>query len=79
MDSNIIPSRCRCCSERCVAGGGRFDPSKRFDEKLGKIAKAKPRGLPNSKRTPMKIDVRLKALCIHVEKVLPIGGNPARI
>jgi hypothetical protein len=38
--------------------GGRFDPSKRFDEKLGKIAKAKPRGLPNSKGTPMKIDQR---------------------
>jgi hypothetical protein len=46
---------------------------------LGKIAKAKPRGLPNSKRTPMKIDVRLKALSIRVEKVLPISGNAARI
>ena len=69
-----------------MAGGGRFDPSKRFfdpskrfDEKLGKIAKAKPRGLPNSKRTPMKIDVCLKALSKRVEKVPPISGNAARI
>ena len=58
MGSSTIPSRCRCCFERYVAGGGRFDPSKRFDEKWGKIAKAKPRGLPNSKGTPMKIDQR---------------------